>query len=95
MDPDYGEIIVIVQKHTSFVTNMYYDLPYYVSIIKRRRNTYAKLRWLNLNFLDHEVIVGLGNPNSIPAFAAGLKRKFMQSFENPFIIFTKCSILDV
>ena len=95
MDPDYGKIIVIVQKHTSFVTNMYYDLPYYVSIIKRRRNTYAKLRWLNLNFLDHEVIVGLDNPNSIPAFAAGLKRKFMQSFENPFIIFTKCSILDV
>ena len=45
----------------------YLDLPYSVSRIQRSK-MYVKLGWLDINFLDHEVIVEIDSPNSIRAF---------------------------
>ena len=42
-------------------------MPYYVNRIQRR-NRYVKLRWFDQHCPDHEVIVEIGNPNSIQAF---------------------------
>ena len=35
MNPGKDNIIIIVEKHTTSATDMYHDLPYYVSRIKR------------------------------------------------------------
>ena len=41
-------------------------MPYYIARIHRRKR-YAKLRWCDRQFPDHEVIVEIDNPNSIHA----------------------------
>ena len=66
-DPDKDNIIIIVRKHTTPANDKYHDLPYYVARIQRRKR-YAKLRWFDRHFPDHEVIVEIDNPNSIHAF---------------------------
>ena len=48
-------IIIIVRKHAISANDKYHNLPYYLSRIKRRK-TYVKLRWLNQQFPDHQVI---------------------------------------
>ena len=60
-------IIIIVQKHTPSANDKYHDLPYYIPRIQRRKG-YVKLRWFDQYSPDHEVIVEIGNPNSIHAF---------------------------
>ena len=42
-------------------------MPYDVARIQRCKR-YVKLRWFDRNFPDHEVIVGIDNPNSTHAF---------------------------
>ena len=59
-------IMIILRKHTTSAKNKYHDLPYYVARIQRHKG-YAKLRWFHWHFSDHEVIVEIGNPNSIHA----------------------------
>ena len=58
--------IIIVWKHTT-VNDKFYELPYYVTRIQRRKR-YVKLRWFDQHSPDHEVIVEINNPNSIQAF---------------------------
>ena len=45
----------------------YLDLPCSVSRIQRSK-MYVKLGWLDIHFLDHEVIVEIDSANRIPAF---------------------------
>ena len=66
-DPGLDDIVTIVRKHTTSEEDLYFHLPYYISRIQRRKR-YVKLRCLERHFPDHEVIVEIGNPNSIPAF---------------------------
>ena len=66
-DPDKDNIIIIVRKHTTSANDKYHDLSYYVSRIQLHK-TYVKLRWFDLHFNDNEVIVEIGNPNSVYAF---------------------------
>ena len=66
-NPGKDDIIIIVRKHTTSNNDKFYDLPYCVARIQRRKK-YVKLRWLDRHFPDHEVIVERGNPNSIQAF---------------------------
>ena len=42
-------------------------MSYYVARIQRCKR-YVKLRWFDRHFPDHEVIVGIDNPNSTHAF---------------------------
>ena len=60
-------IIIIVRKHTTPANDKLHDSPYYVARIQRRKR-YVKLRWFDQHFPDHEVIVEIGNPNSIHSF---------------------------
>ena len=53
-DPDKDNII-IVQKHTTSTNDKYYDLPYYVSRIQRRKR-HVKLRWLIDIFLTMKLL---------------------------------------
>ena len=66
-DPGKDNIIIIAKKHTKSANDMYHDLPDYVSRIQQHK-MYVKLRWVDRHFLEHEVIVGIVNPNSIHAF---------------------------
>ena len=66
-DPGLDNIVIIVRKHTTSEEDLHFHLPYYISRIQRRKQ-YVKLRWLEQHFPDHEVIVEIGNPNSIHAF---------------------------
>ena len=61
-------IIIIVRKHTEPAKDKFYNLPYYVARIQRRKR-YSKLRWFDRHFSNHEVIVELKNPNSIHPFS--------------------------
>ena len=61
------KIIIIVQKYTTPANDKYHALPYYIARIQRRKR-YVKLGWFDQHFPDHEVIVEIGNPNSIHAF---------------------------
>ena len=67
-DPGKDNIIIIVRKHTTSANDKFHDLPFYIARIKRRKK-YVKLRWFDGHFPDQEVIVGIGNPNSIHAFS--------------------------
>ena len=60
-------IIIIGRTHTTPVKDKYHDLSYYVARIQRRKR-YAKLRWFDRYFPDHEVIVEIDNLNSIHTF---------------------------
>ena len=42
-------------------------MPYNIARIQRRKS-YVKLRWFDLHFPDHEVIVEIDNPNGIHGF---------------------------
>ena len=42
-------------------------MPYYIARIQRRKR-YVKLKLFDQHFADHEVIVEIGNRNSIHAF---------------------------
>ena len=42
-------------------------MPYYIARIQQCKR-YVKLRWFELHFPDHEVIVEIDNPDSIHAF---------------------------
>ena len=66
-DPRKDNIIIIVRKHAAPANDKFHGLPYYISRTQRRKR-YLKLRWLDQHFPDHEVIVEIGNPNSIHAF---------------------------
>ena len=57
--------IIIVWKHTRPANNKFYELPYYVARVQRRKR-YVKLRWLDRHFPEHEFIVKI--PNSVHAF---------------------------
>ena len=65
--PSKDNIVIIVRKHTTPENDKYHNLPYYIARIQRRKR-YVKLRWLEQHFPDYEVIVEIGNPNSIHAF---------------------------
>ena len=65
-NPGKDNIITIVWKHAAPVNDKYHDLPYYIARMQRRKR-YVKLRWFDWHFPDHEVIVEIGNPNSIHA----------------------------
>ena len=60
-------IIIIVRKRTMPASGKYHDLSYYVVRIQRHKR-YAKLRWFDQHFPDHEVIAEIDNPNSIHLF---------------------------
>ena len=47
------ENIMLVQKHTTFASGKYHDLPYFIWWIQWRK-TYIKLRWLTQHFPEHE-----------------------------------------
>ena len=67
-DPDKGNMIIILQKHTTRAKDKFHDLPpYYIARIQRCKR-YVKLRWFDRHFPNHEVIVEIDNPNSIHAF---------------------------
>ena len=66
-DPGKNNIIIIVWKHTTPANDKCHDLPYYVARIQQRQR-YVKLRWFDRHFPDNEVIVEIGNPNSIHVF---------------------------
>ena len=66
-DPGKDNIIIIVQKYKGPANDKFHDLPYYVARIKPRKS-YAKLKWLDRNFPDHEVTVEIGSSNSIHVF---------------------------
>ena len=66
-DPGKDNIIIIVWEHTISSNDKFHDLPYYIARIQRPKK-YVKLRWFDWHFPDHEVIVEIGNPNSIHAF---------------------------
>ena len=66
-NPDKDNIIIIIRKHTTPANDRFNDLPYYVARIQRRKR-YVKLRWLDQHFPNHEIILEIGNPNSIHAF---------------------------
>ena len=66
-DPSKDNIIIIVRKYTTPANDKYYDLPYYVARIQRRKR-YVKIIWFDLHFPDHAVIVEIDSPNSIHAF---------------------------
>ena len=66
-DPGKDNIIIIVRKHTKPANDKFHGLPYYIARIQRHKR-YVKLRWFDQHFPDHEVIVEIGNPNSIYAF---------------------------
>ena len=66
-DPDKGNIIIIERKHTTPVKDKYHDLPYHIAKIQRCKR-YVRLRWFDRHFPDHEVIVEIGNPNSVHMF---------------------------
>ena len=66
-NPDKDNIIIIVRKHTTSADDKYHDLSYCIARTQRRKK-YSKLRWFDRHFPDHEVIVEIDNPNSIPAF---------------------------
>ena len=66
-NPDKDNIIIIIRKHTTPANDRFHDLPYYVARIQRRKR-YVKLRWLDQHFPNHEIILEIGNPNSIHAF---------------------------
>ena len=63
-DLSKDNIIIIVWKHTKPAKDKFYNLPYYVARIQRRKR-YPKLRWFDGHFPNHEVIGELKNPNSI------------------------------
>ena len=65
--PSRDNIVIIVRKHTTPEKDKYHNLPYYIARIQRRKR-YVKLQWLERHFPDYEVIVEIGNPNSIHAF---------------------------
>ena len=65
--PSRDNIVIIVRKHTTPENDKYHNLPYYIARIQRRKR-YVKLQWLERHFPDYEVIVEIGNPNSIHAF---------------------------
>ena len=65
--PSRDNIVIIVRKHTTPENDKYHNLPYYIARIQRRKR-YVKLQWLEGHFPDYEVIVEIGNPNSIHAF---------------------------
>ena len=67
-DTGKDNIIIIVRKHKTSANDKFHDLPFYIARIKRRKK-YVKLRWFDGHFPDQEVIVGIGNPNSIHAFS--------------------------
>ena len=54
--PNKDDIIIIIRKHTTSANDKYHDLLYYVARIQRRKR-YAKLKWFDQHFPDHEVIV--------------------------------------
>ena len=66
-NPSKDNIVIIVRKHTTPGNDKYHNFSYYISRIQRRK-CYIKLRWLELYFPDHEVIVEIDNPNSIHTF---------------------------
>ena len=66
-NPDKDNLIIIIRKHTTPANDRFHDLPYYVARIQRRKR-YVKLRWLDQHFPNHEIILEIGNPNSIHAF---------------------------
>ena len=66
-DPGKDNIIIIVRKHTKPANDKFHGLPYYIPRIQRRKR-YVKLRWFDRHFPDNEVIVEIGNPNSIHMF---------------------------
>ena len=66
-DPGKDNIIIIVRKDTTSANDKYHDLLYYVARIQRRKR-YVQLRWFDSHFPDHEIIVEIGNSNSIHAF---------------------------
>ena len=57
----------IEEKDTKPANDKFHGLPYYIARIQRHKR-YVKLRWFDQHFPDHEVIVEIGNPNSIYAF---------------------------
>ena len=65
--PGKDNIIIIVRKHTTPANDKFYDFPYYIARIQRRKS-FVKLRWFDKHFADHKVIVEIDNPNSIHAF---------------------------
>ena len=65
-NPGKDNIIIILQEHTTFVNDKFYDLLYYVARIQQRKR-YVKLRWFDRYFPDHEVIVEMHNIESIHA----------------------------
>lgn len=65
------------EKNTTFVTNNYHDLPYYVSRIQRCKS-HVKLRWLIQDFPDHKVVVEFVIQTE-SMYSTGLKRKIMES----------------
>ena len=54
--PGKDDIIIIIQKHTTPVNDIYHGLPYYLARIQRRKR-HVKLRWFDQHFPDREVIV--------------------------------------
>ena len=66
-DPDKGNIIIIVGKHTTSANDKFHDLPYYVERIQRRKRN-VKLRWFDRHFPHHEIRVEIDYPNSIHEF---------------------------
>ena len=54
--PGKDNIIIIVRKQATSVKDKYHELQYYVARIQRRKR-YVKLRWFDLHFPDHKIIV--------------------------------------
>ena len=63
----YQDIITHLGTHYAPANDKFHDLPYYIARIQRRKR-YIKLRWFDIHFPDHEIIVEIGNPNGIHAF---------------------------
>ena len=82
-DPGKHNILIVGQKHTISAINMHQDLPYYVLTIKRR-NRYVKLRWINRNVPNHEVIVELDNIKSFRAFNRFEEEGYVEQRYNNF-----------
>ena len=60
-------IIIIIRKHTKESDDKYHNLPYHIALILRCKR-YVRLCWVKRHFHDHEIIVEIGNLNSLDMF---------------------------
>ena len=67
MDPGKDNILIIIRKHTTPDKVKFHNLSYYIARIQGC-NRNVKLRWFDLHFPNHEIIVEIDNPHSIHAF---------------------------